>query len=80
MLLGILWSLIRQIKPAYVFDWENAIALDRMQGNQASSQFEFGYIEIFCVPGVTSVFFLFCDSVFGDSLELNHANQESLPV
>ena len=59
---------------------DRGLVMEPVQGKLASSQFEFGYIEIVCVPGVTSVFFLFCDSVFGDSLELNHANQESLPV
>ena len=32
MLLGTLWSSIKQIEAPYVFDWENAIALDTMQG------------------------------------------------
>ena len=36
VLLGVLWSSIKQIEAPYVFDWENAIALDTMQGNQAS--------------------------------------------
>ena len=37
VLLGTLWSSIKQIEAPYVFDWENAIALDTMQGNRASS-------------------------------------------
>ena len=37
----------------------------------ASSQFDFGYTEKFCIPGVTTVFFSSCDSVVGDSLEFN---------
>ena len=36
----VLWSSIKQIEAHYVFDWENAIALDTMQGNQASSRGE----------------------------------------
>ena len=40
MLLGTLWSSIKQIGAPYVFDWENAIALDTLQGNQASSRRE----------------------------------------
>ena len=32
-----LLSSIKQIEAPYVFDWENAIALDTMQGNRASS-------------------------------------------
>ena len=38
-----------------------------MQGKLASSQFDFGYTEQFCIPGVTSVFFSSCDSVVGES-------------
>ena len=45
-----------------------------------SSQFDFGYTEQFCIPGVTSVFFLSCDRVVGDSLQFNQANQGSLHV
>ena len=37
---GALWSSIKQIEAPYVFDWENAIALDTMQGNRASSRRE----------------------------------------
>ena len=37
VLLGTLWSSIKQIEATYVFDWENAIAMDTMQGNRASS-------------------------------------------
>ena len=39
-----------------------------MQGKLASSPFDFGYTEQFCIPGVTSVFFSSCDSAYGDSL------------
>ena len=31
MLLGTLWSSIKHIEAPYLFDWENAIALDTMQ-------------------------------------------------
>ena len=54
--------------------------LEPMQGKLASSQFDFGYTEQFCIPGVTSMFFSSCDSVVGDSLEFNHANRGSLRV
>ena len=56
------------------------MVMEPMQGKLASSQFDFGYTEQFCIPGVTSVFFLSCDSVFGDSLEFNQANRGSLRV
>ena len=32
VLLGILWSSIKQIEAPYVFDWQNAIALHALQG------------------------------------------------
>ena len=40
MLLGTLWNSIKQIEGPYVFDWENSIVLDTMQGNRASSRGE----------------------------------------
>ena len=40
VLWGTLWSSIKQIEPPYVFDWENAIALETMQENRASSRTE----------------------------------------
>ena len=51
-----------------------------MQGKLASSQFDLGHTDLFCVPEVTSVFFLSCDSVVGEFLELNQANRGSLCV
>ena len=36
VLLVTLWSSVKQIEAPYVFDWENAIALDTMQGHRAS--------------------------------------------
>ena len=56
------------------------MVIEPMQGKLASSQFDFGYTELFYVPGVTSVFFSSCDSVVGDSLEFNEANRGSLRV
>ena len=54
------------------------MVMEPMQGKLASSQFDFGYTEQLCIPRLTSVFFSSCDSVFGDSLEFNHANRGSL--
>ena len=45
--------------------------MEPVQGKLALSQFDFGYTEKFCIPGVSSVFFSSCDSVVGDSLEFN---------
>ena len=56
------------------------MVMEPMQGKLASSQFDSGYTEQFCIPGVTSVFFSSCDSVVGYSLEFNQANRGSLPV
>ena len=54
--------------------------MEPMQWKFASSQFDFGYTEQFCIPGVTSVFFSSSDSVDGDSLEFNQANRGCLLV
>ena len=43
-------------------------------------QFDFGYTELFYIPGVKSAFISSCDRVVGDSLEFNQANQGSLRV
>ena len=51
-----------------------------MQGKLASSQFDLGPTNLFCVPEVTSVFFSSCDSAVGDFLEFNQANRGSLCV
>ena len=40
VLLGTLWISITQIDAPYVFEWENAIALDTLQENRASSRDE----------------------------------------
>ena len=40
VLLGTLYSSVKQIDAPYVFEWENAIALHGMQGNRASSRGE----------------------------------------
>ena len=59
---------------------DRGVVMEPMQGKLASSHFDFGYTEQFCIPGVTSVFFSSCDSVVGDALEFNKANRGSLRV
>ena len=54
--------------------------METMQGKLASFQFDFGYTEQFCIPGVTSVFLSSFDSVVADSLLFNQANRRSLHV
>ena len=71
---------LKGVKPLVLYDAYHGVVMEPMQGNMASSQFDFGYIEQFCIPEVPSVFFSSCDSVVGDSLEFNQANQGSLRV
>ena len=56
------------------------MVMETMQGKLASAQFNFGYTDPFCIPGVTSAFFSSFDSVVADSLEFNQANRGSLRV
>ena len=56
------------------------MVMEPMQGKLASSQFDLGHTDLFCVPEVTSGFFSSSDSVVGDSLEFNQANCGSLCV
>ena len=54
--------------------------MEPKQGKLASSQFDLGHTDPFCVPEVTSVFFSSCASVVGESLEFSQANRGSLFV
>ena len=60
VLLGTLWNSVKQIKAPYFVDWEHAISLHAMQGNQASSLGE----------GEDSWFFSSCGRNLGYILEL----------
>ena len=51
-----------------------------MEGKLASSQFDLGHTNLFCIPEVTLVFFSSCDSVVRDSLVFNQGNRGSLCV
>ena len=51
------------------------MVMEPMQGKLASSQFDLGHTDLFCVPEVISVFFSSCHSVVGVSLELSQANR-----
>ena len=42
--------------------------MEPMKGKWASSRVDLGYTELFCIPVVTAVFLLSCDSFLGDSL------------
>ena len=52
-----LWSCLKEVKPLLVYDGEWGIAVEPMQGNPASSRIDFGYLELFHIPMVTSVSF-----------------------
>ena len=77
---GNLWIVVKYVKTLAVYDVEWDPAMDSMKGKCASSWVDLGYTNQFCFPDVTSVFFLSCGSVVGDSLEFNQANQGSLCV
>ena len=77
---GNLSSFLKGFKPLVLYDVDRGMVFETMQGKLASTQFDLGYTELFCFPEVTSVFFLSCDSVVGDSLECNQANRSSLRV
>ena len=63
-----------------MYDVDQGMVMEPMQGKWVSSQFDLWYTDLFCVSEVTSVFFSSCDSVVGDSLEFNQANGDSLFV
>ena len=56
------------------------MVMEPMQGKLASSQFDLGHTDLFCVPEVTSVFFSSCDSAVRDSTGFYQANWGSLCV
>ena len=53
---------------------DRGMVMEPIQGKSASSQFDLGHTDLFCIPEVTSGFFSSCDSDVGDSLEFNQAN------
>ena len=67
--------ILKGVKPLVLYDVDRGMVMEPMQFKLASSQFDVGYTEQFCIPGVTLVFFSSCDSVVGDSLEFNQANR-----
>ena len=54
---GNLSNCLKEVKPLVVFDGEQGIALEPMQGNRAESRVDLFYPELFHIPVVTSVFF-----------------------
>ena len=56
------------------------MVMEPMQGKLASSQFDLGHTDLFCIPEATSVFFSSDYSVVGYSVEFNQANRGTLCV
>ena len=75
---GNLSSFLKGVKPLVLYNADRAMVMEPMQGKLASSQFDLGHIDLFCIPEVTSVFFSSCDSVVGDCLEFIQENRGSL--
>ena len=75
-----LCQFLKAVKPLVLYAVEHGIAMEEMRGKWASSCVDFGYIELFCIPELTSVFMSFCDSVPGDSLVFHQENRGSLRV
>ena len=77
---GNLSSFLKGVKLPVLSDADRRMVMEQRQGKLASSQFDLGHTNLFCIPEVTSVFFSPCDSIVGDSLEFNQANRGSLCV
>ena len=66
---------LRQYTNIYIFTTSVCVSGDQTHSNDGIThivfmtwdlcQFDFGYTEQFCIPGVTSVFISSCDSVVG---------------
>ena len=54
---GNLWSCQKEVKPLVVYDVERGMALEPMQGNQASSLVDLGYTNLLHIPAVTTLYF-----------------------
>ena len=61
-------SFLKGVKPLVLDDEDRVMVMEPMQGKLASSQFDLGHTNLFCIPEVISLFFSFSDSVLGDSL------------
>ena len=69
-----LCSFLKEVKPLVLYDVEHGIAMEPVTGKWASSRGDLRYNELFCIPEVTAVFLLSCDSFPGDSLVLHQAH------
>ena len=65
---GNLCRFLKEARPLVLYAVEHGIAMEQMRGKWASSCVHLGYTELLCIPELTSVLILPCDSVLGDSL------------
>ena len=77
---GNLSSFLKGVKPLVLYDEYRGMVMETMQGKLASSKFNLGCTELFCIPEVTLKFFSSCYSVVGDSLEFSQTNRGFLRV
>ena len=80
VVLGNLSSFLKGVKPLVLYDEDRGMVMEPRQGKLASSQFNLGHTDRFCIPEVTSGFFSSCDNVVGDPLGFSQANRGSLCV
>ena len=66
-----------EVKPLVLYDMENGIAMEPMNGKWASSRVDLGYTELFCIPEVTAVFLSSYHSGLGDSTVFHEAHRGS---
>ena len=72
--LGKLGSCLKEVKPLVLYDVEHGIAMEPMNWKWASSRFDLGYTELFCILEVKAVFLSSCDSGHGYSLLFHQAH------
>ena len=56
---------LKEVKPLVLYDVEHRIAMEPMKGQWASSRFDLGYPDLFCILEVTAVFFSSCHRDLG---------------
>ena len=71
---GNLCRFLKEVKALVLYDVEHGIAMEPVPGKWASSRVDLRYNELFCIPKVTAVILLSCDSFPGDSLVLHQAH------
>ena len=48
---------LKEVKPLVVYDVQQGIALEPVEGNRMSFHIDMGYPKLFYIPAVKSVFF-----------------------